>query len=408
MGPLALILAARGHRISGSDLLENKFTELLKKSGAHISIGHSSVNLPSEPCLVVYSSAISADNPEFQAAKQRDLQLLRRGEMLAELAASYQRSVAISGSHGKTTITAMLSHILCEAGLKPGFMIGGKLIDGSSSDAGCGDIFVTEADESDGSHTAIHPWLGIVPNIEDDHAWSVGGEQQLYENFRQFGRQSKNLIHINSSIANELYLNHPDSQSVGPSVTSFDPVKFGGFLGLDAEFAIVAAEKLGVPRSDSQRFLQTFSGVARRMTKHFQNDGNVVIEDYAHHPTELKCALELIRQRYPNRHLRVIFQPHRYARLEKYLGQFAELLGQADSVYIAPVFAAWVESGPCSSRQLTEKIGTSASNLEGDWEQQASQVLAECPESAVIAIIGAGDIDQIIPLIINQLKMTDK
>lgn len=408
MGPLALILLARGHRISGSDLLENKFTELLKKSGAVISIGHSAVNLPSEPCIVVYSSAISDDNPELKTAREQRFVTLRRGEMLAELASTYRRPVAISGSHGKTTITAMLAHILCKAGLKPGFMIGGKLISGSSSDAGNGDIFVTEADESDGSHTAIHPWLGIIPNIEDDHSWSVGGEQKLHENFRQFGKQSKKIIHINSPIVNELYHDHPDSQSVEPSVISFDPVNFGGYLGLDAEFAIIAAEKLGVSRMDSQLFLQEFPGVSRRMTRHFQTDDTIVIEDYAHHPTELECALDLIRQQYPDWHLRVVFQPHRYARLEKYFEQFAEQLRKADSVYITPVFAAWVETGLSNSKQLAEKIGTSAAYLEGDWQSQARQVIANRPKSMVTAIIGAGDIDQIIPFIINDLKMTDK
>ncbi len=396
MGPLALIMAGRGYRVSGSDLIANKFTEKLRAAGADVYLGHDAANLPETASKVVYSSAVGEDNPELALARKRGLTALRRGEMLAELAATYARPVAVSGSHGKTTITAMIAHIVKGAGIDCGFMIGGKLNAGESSATGDGDIFITEVDESDGTHVFIHPWLGVVPNVEDDHSWSVGGEAQLLENFRRFGHQCRKLIYMDSPVARQLYGDHPDALVLNPAKPSFDPVRFGGFLGVNAALAVAAAVELGIEEQDAQRILQSFPGVARRMTLHRENPGKVLIEDYAHHPSELKCSLELLRLRYPGYHLRVVFQPHRYARLEKYIDEFAVLLQQADSIFIAPVFAAWVEKGVTGSEQLVQKIGPKAALLQGSWPEQAAQVMQTAAAPLLLAVIGAGDIDQII------------
>lgn len=402
VGPLALIMAARGCRVSGSDLLDNKFTQLLRQAGAEIHSGHDAANLPESATRVVYSSAVTDGNPELALARERGVPTLRRGEMLAVLASQYRRPVAVSGSHGKTTITAMLAHIVRGAGIDCGYMIGGKLNAGNSSAAGDGDIFITEVDESDGTHVCIHPWLGVVPNVEDDHSWSVGGEERLFDNFRRFGEQSRKLIYFDSATPRRLFAGHPDALALNPDEPSFDPVRFGGFLGLDAALAVSAAAKLGVEPADAQRILRTFPGVARRMTMHFEGAERVVIEDYAHHPAELKCSLELLRQRYPGYHLRVIFQPHRYARLAKYIDEFAALLKNTDSVFIAPVFAAWVESGEVGSSQLAAKIGPHAETLDGPWHEQALRVMAEAPAAPLLlAVIGAGDVDRIIPELIS-------
>ncbi len=403
MGPLALIMAARGARISGSDLVDNKFTQMLRRAGAEIHAGHHASNLVDTVTKVVYSSAVSRDNPELALALERGLPALRRGEMLGEVAATYRRPVAISGSHGKTTITAMLSHIIRGAGIDCGYLIGGKLNAGNSSAAGDGDIFITEVDESDGTHVFIHPWLGIVPNVEDDHAWSVGGEEQLFENFRRFGSQCRSLIYLEQPTPRRLFAEHPHATALSPDTPSFDPVEFGGFLGMDAALAIAAAAELGIAEEDARRILHSFPGVARRMTLHAASPERTVIEDYAHHPAELKCSLELLRQRYPKHHLRVVFQPHRYARLEKYIEEFAVLLRIPDSVFIAPVFAAWVETGRIGSEQLAGKIGPEAAALTGSWPEQAARVWENVPSGVplLLAVIGAGDVDQIIPELIS-------
>lgn len=402
MGPLALIMAARGVRVSGSDLVENKFTRMLRCAGAEVHSGHDAANLPGSATRVVYSSAVGGGNPELALARRRGLPVLRRGEMLAGLAASYRRPVAVSGSHGKTTITAMLAHIVRGAGIDCGYMIGGKLNSGDSSAAGDGDIFITEVDESDGTHVCIRPWLGVVPNVEDDHAWSVGGEEQLFENFRRFGAQCRKLVYFDLPAPRRIFAGHPDAVTLNPDEPSFDPVGFGGFLGQDAALAVAAAAELGIEPGEARRILRSFPGVARRMTLHSAGPARTVIEDYAHHPAELKCSLELLRRRYPEHHLRVIFQPHRYARLEKYLDDFAALLKTADSVFIAPVFAAWVETGRIGSAQLAEKIGPKAVALDGGWNEQADRVLRDAPPAPLLlAVIGAGDVDRIIPELVN-------
>ena len=195
MAPLAAIMLQRGAAVSGSDRERNAKTDRLAAAGATIHIGHRAEQLPPDAELVVYSSAVASDNPERREALRRGIPELRRGEFLARLAASYRRTAAVSGSHGKTSVTAMLVHILTRCGRRPGFLIGAAMQDGSpGADAGRGDdLFITEVDESDGTHTLIHPELGIVPNVDDDHSWSVGGEEALHRNFRTFAENCRRL-----------------------------------------------------------------------------------------------------------------------------------------------------------------------------------------------------------------------
>lgn len=406
MGPLASIMLERGCEVSGSDLHENKITEDLQRSGVKFFRGHAADNLPKTACRVVYSSAVADSNPELEAARQRGLNVLRRGEMLAELASSYQRVVAVSGSHGKTTITAMLAHIMRNCVEGCGFMIGGKLNAGSNFAAGNGDIFVTEADESDGTHTLIKPWLGIISNIEDDHCWSVGGREKLFDNFRRFGMQSDKLIYLESPENRQIFAGHPNARIIEYDAKVCTNDKFVGFLGLDATLAVTAAAELGVQESVAWTALDSFPGVARRMTLRYEDTNSLLIEDYAHHPTELKASLDLLRIRWPEHHLRVFFQPHRYARLERYADDFAEQLRRADSAFIAPVFAAWIESGILNHETLATAIGNGAEHTNGPWKEQATNVLQNIPpdKPLLLAVIGAGDLDQIIPHAIEIMK----
>ena len=212
MAPLAAILLERGVAVSGSDRELNAKTARLATAGAKIFAGHDATHLPDSAELVVYSSAVPPENPERRRAVERGIPQLRRGELLAELAGEYRRVVAISGSHGKTSITAMLVHALRGCGFTPGFLIGAALRNGPSASAGRGgDLFVTEVDESDGTHTLVAPFLGIVPNLDDDHAWSVGGEEALHENFRTFARRSRKLLYYGAPLPDRLFGFHPDA-----------------------------------------------------------------------------------------------------------------------------------------------------------------------------------------------------
>ncbi len=416
MAPLALILNEMGVAVSGSDLEANGKTEQLRQRGVAVTIGHSITSLPpQDDALVVYSSAISDSNPELKGARKRSLECIRRGEMLARIAASYRRTVSVSGSHGKTTITTMLVHILKTQGLNIGYMIGGVAHGMESSAAGDGDIFVTEVDESDGTHTLMDSHLAIIPNVEDDHCWSVGGAEQLMKNFKTYAARAPKVIFIKNETTVELFHDHPDKVIMAQEdilnqnyFEYFDKYLFntwGDYQLLNAALAIEAAVELNVSFEDAMRAMITFPGVDRRMTEHFKNAKICLIEDYAHHPTELRASLSALRKRFPERHLTVVFQPHRYARLERYLEEFAEILRDLpEQVIVLPVFAAWTEKSAVNAQTLAYEIGIKAKYAEMGWEKLAEFALHNCKVPAVLAVVGAGDLNKVIPEILSRLR----
>ena len=416
MAPMALILAEQGFKVSGSDLELSDKTEELRRKGAEIFHGHAANHIPSAgKCLVVYSSAVKSDNPEMVQAEKSGFPCVRRGAMLAMLAAAYRRPAAISGSHGKTTVTAMLVHILRECGIECGAMVGGKVNAGLSAAAGNGDIFVTEVDESDGTHALMDSYIGLVTNVEDDHCWSVGGTEQLFRNFSDFAAKSRHLIYVAHPNSDRLFAGHAEALRLEPGKISapgyfkyLSPARqqeWRGYQSWNAAIALAAAVKLGVVPESAERALETFPGVSRRMTCHFSSPSLTVMEDYAHHPTELAAALDSLRGRFPEHHFRVVFQPHRYARLRQYFDDFARILRIPDSVFITPVFAAWVEKGELGSEELAKQTGHSASFISGDWKAMPDVLLKPCDaRPLLLAVIGAGDIEQLIPQILSAAK----
>ncbi|MDD5599135.1 MAG: Mur ligase domain-containing protein [Victivallaceae bacterium] len=407
--PLAGIMLQKGCKISGSDLISNKQTEQLRQEGAQISEGHAAANLPPETQLLVYSSAAAGNNPELLKADELHIPRMRRGEFLAKLVSRYPRAVAVCGSHGKTTITAMLVWIMRECGIPCSYLIGGKANAFPAYGTADSAIFISEADESDGTNALFAPFIGVVSNIEDDHSWSVGGTEALLANFARFGRQSENLIYRPDGKSAELFLNHPGACRLSDdSFAEYGDIEFNGFMKTDAVFACSAAEKLGIPRQAAMRAVNKFPGVARRMTVHFASPTLTLIEDYAHHPTEVASSLELLRRNYPHYHLRVVFQPHRYARLAKYLDAFARELARADSVFTVPVFAAWTEKGRVNSRMLAERTGAKAVNLDLNWTEMPAIILKNRPEKLLIAVLGAGDVEKLIPELKGRLTHAGK
>lgn len=397
--PLARILLEKGFRVSGSDLLDNAAAATLRRHGARIApAGHRVENLPTEDngLLVVRTSAAGPDNPEVAEAMRRGLPVLRRGEALALTADSYARPVAVSGSHGKTSVSAMLAWLLRELGADPGYMIGGSVTGWDSAGAaGNGDLFITEADESDGTHALLHPRLGIVTNVEDDHAWSLGGFEVLEHNFRTFAAQSETLLYCASEETDRLFHGHPHAVRLDLADMANDFLSgFGHFQRLDGAIAVKAAALLGFDPAVAEQKLRGFPGVERRLSVRW-NGAVTVIEDYAHHPTELRESIRSLRELYPGRRLVVIFQPHRYARLERYFDEFTAELKKADRVFVTPVFAAWTGSGKRSSDDLAAAAGGTA--LAGSWDVMGSCAGLEFKKGDVAAIIGAGDLPKILP-----------
>ena len=407
---LVLIMHELGYPLSGSDMVSSANSDFLISLGVDISIGHSAENLPKKnsPLLVVRSSAIRDSNSEYlQALEVADL-TLRRGEMLAKIADLYETTVAIAGTHGKTSVTALLVHILQSAGVNPGYMIGGKVNTWrQSASSGDGALFITESDESDGTQVHMKPTLLLITNIEGDHSWTVGGEDILMQNFAKIAKNASSVIYNRSPSSAKLLKNHLNATEIILPVKDnlfMDRKDWGAFQKENANIAVEAAVKLGVERSIAECEVRKFPGVLRRMTTHFENSDIVLIEDYAHHPTEVRVAICALRQRFPKHRLRVIFQPHRFARLAKYIDEFVYELSKADKVLIAPVFAAWQESGDINSANLAEKIGDKASVISDNWSLEASIISESVVPPELIAVFGAGDVENIIPELIFNLE----
>ena len=405
--PLALIFQELGYTCSGSDLIRNGRTDALQAAGITVCApGHREENLPAgatgENALVVYSSAAVMENPELQEARRRGIRTVRRGEALAMIAQKFPLTIAVAGSHGKTSVTSSIVHILKELGLEPGYLIGGNLRgDPVSGTAGAGKIFVSEVDESDSTNALFYASLAVVTNVEDDHSWSVGGVENLFESFRLFAEHSKKLLYVPGENPDRIFAEFPEKSQHPGAIP--EPVKncphWGGFQKENAATAIKAVSILypEIPEEKICRAMLTFQGVERRMTLRKDTGSYLVMEDYAHHPTELAASLATFREIFPGKRLVVIFQPHRYARLQRYFQEFAEVLNRADRIFITPVFAAWTAESQVNSKTLADAIGGKASALEGDWKAMGETVRKELKKGDIAAVIGAGDLPEIFP-----------
>jgi UDP-N-acetylmuramate--alanine ligase len=401
-------------KVSGSDVQNSKNTKLLQASGADIYIGHLASNLPKKGTfIVVYSSAIQSDNPELREAQKRGIKCYKRGEYLALIAKQYKRVVSVAGSHGKTTVTAMIVHILKQfLDIDPGYLIGGWPVGWKSlGETGNGDIFVIEADESDLSLTLLFSHIGTVLNLDDDHSWNVGGKDKLKKGFIKFAEQSNLLLYTSDKELDNIF----QYTSVSKKIIDFEnklnnpewnqtESLWGKYQKKNAIMAIATAVELGISQKEAFEAIRTFRGVERRMQKIFSNNIITIFEDYAHHPVEVKVAIDAVREAYPDHKLTVIFQPHRYARLKYYLNEFTVDLKKADRVFIVPVFSAWSSTDKISSEDLAENIGTKAVPINGSWKNIAKKVMAEnILEKNILLILGAGDVNSVISKIIETI-----
>lgn len=390
MAPMAELLLARGVKISGSDLAFNEKCRHLEEGGAVIRTGHASENVPDDTGMIVFSSAVQEDNPERIRGRELNIPEMRRGEFLAFFLSLYRRVAAVSGSHGKSSITAMLTTILEQCGFDPGALIGAARMEGESALSGSGDIFVTEVDESDGTHVCVTPFLGIVPNIDGDHEWSVGGPEALAENFRTFGKNCQKLLIADTPELKAFYADHPALETA-PQPEEF--ASFKGFMAKNAALAVKGAVMLGADEARAVEAVKKFAGIERRMCTLSVENGVTILEDYAHHPTEVASSLSLVRALYPGQVLQVIFQPHRYARLERFFDGFAEALRKADKVFVTPVFAAWSETGKVDGKTLAGELPDSV-YWDKSWEELAQEIRRD-PTPRIVLLLGAGDISEL-------------
>ncbi len=409
--PLAMLLNGMGYRVSGSDLAmpSEEQQRDFDRYGVEFHSGHREENLPEKLDLLVYTSAAGADNPELNGARRRGVKCLRRGEMLAAAAGKFRRVAAVSGSHGKSSISGMLSYLLEKKKFAASRVIGAKLSGGFSPwHLGDGDILVIESDESDGTNAELENiFLGIVPNLEDDHVWSLGGVEKLKENFHKFASRSEKLLYWSGTMTDEVFAGFDNAFSLNGRSDLADLAAEHRRYGFEAENFITvlsAGEIFGIPAVEAADLLMDFPGVERRMSIRGERENGriLLLEDYAHHPTELENALLYLKKRFPEQYLSVVFQPHRYARLKRYFKEYARILGNyPDQVTLVDVFAAWSEKGELGSAELAEAAGERADYFGGSFPELAEQLYRDAEKMAgegkkvLIAVIGAGDVNQL-------------
>jgi UDP-N-acetylmuramate--alanine ligase len=412
MSGLALVCARLGATVSGSDRSDSSYMERLRAAGLDPVVGHDAANLPAGAEVVV-STAIGADNPELALARERGLEPIHRGALLAELCAE-KRLIAIAGTHGKTTTTAMAVWALRAIGADPAFFVGGEVpglgADGAAANAGWGDgeWVVAEADESDASFLELQPEIAVVTNVEMDHHTRWGSVAELHRAFRQFlAPAAAAVLPADGSLdelAGEGRILGFDPGQPGPA--DLDLVVPGLHNRANARAAIAAIELAGLDAGAAATALAGFPGVKRRLQLKGSRDGVAIYDDYAHHPTEVRAALSALRELGP-RHLVAVFQPHLYSRTKALGEEFGAALALADEVAVLDVYPAREqplgELAGVSGLRVAQAAAERAGGRPVWWLPEAGtarRALADlldrnramAKDGQVLVTIGAGDV----------------
>ncbi|MCX7794930.1 MAG: UDP-N-acetylmuramate--L-alanine ligase [bacterium] len=434
MSGIAQILHQLGYNVKGSDIKNSETTKRLSSLGIPIYIGHRPENI-GDSTVVVVSSAVHSDNPELIEAKRRNLVVLKRGEMLAYLM-SKKRSIGVAGAHGKTTLTSMIGLILDIGGLSPTVIVGGEATDiGGTARLGKGELLVAETDESDGSFLYLFPNIEVITNVDNDHLDYYKDIENIKEAFIKFTEQAKELVFVcgddeflrdvplkkekityglssynTYSVKN---INLKESGSIfevtknGKSIGSIELSIPGLHNVRNALGAIAVADWLGTSWDSICRALKIFKGVNRRLQVCDTIGSSKIIEDYAHHPTEIKASLEAIRILANGKKVILVFQPHRYTRTYYLYREIAKPLSSADYILLLDVYPAseppieGVDSGlilnSLSSLNKNSKWIRDRETLEEELEKIGIN-------DSIIVFMGAGDIDCIRRQVISRLK----
>lgn len=426
MGPLAKVFLEMGWQVSGSDLKASETTHYLQNLGAKISFGHASANIEGV-CDVVYSSAIPCDNPELTAAMERNLSLYHRSELLAKLL-NERRGIAIGGAHGKTTITSMISWVLDQAGLDPTVLIGARFAPfGPGAKFGRGNIAVAEADESDRSFLRYHPEIAVVTSIEADHLENYNGDfSELVSTYQQFLENVKlngvAVLGIDDYEVRKITANYPQALTYGFSedakwrakITELKQVrtkfslycqgkKYGDFTlkvpgrhnVSNACAAVVVCDFLGLSAEKIGQHLATFSGAQRRFQIICEKKGITVVDDYAHHPTEIVATLRAVREGW-DRRIIAVFQPHRYSRTKFLFDEFTKAFFDADIIIVTDIYAPPPEEPiqGVSSEVMVKRIGALGKEvyLIKDQREVVQFLMKIAKPNDLIITMGAGPI----------------
>jgi len=427
LSAIARVLMERGAVVSGSDLVLSPVAKALARDGARVFVGHRAEQVAGAD-LVIVSSAVPEDNVEVQAARAAGIPVLHRDQVLGDLMADHI-GIAVAGTHGKTTTTAMIATILWKGGRDPSFIVGGVVVGlGTNARAGTGPHFVVEADEYDRTFLGLRPQVAVVTNVEHDHPDCYPTFADLRAAFAEFiDRVPPNGLLVacgDHPVAREL---GKERAARGGLVTFYGlqegadwaasdlrPNPGGGIdflvleggraLGevhlrvpgthnvLNALAALAVAHHLGIPFPTARSALEDFRGVARRFEMKGQVEGVVVVDDYAHHPTEIRATLAAARQRFPGHPLWAVWQPHTYSRTKALFKEFAQAFGQADHVLVLPIYAAREhDTLGVSSADVVAAMNHSDARLARSLEEAVVTLATEVRPGDVVLTLGAGD-----------------
>ena len=434
MSGLAQIMLKDGYKVSGSDRSDSEIIQKLRSLGAVVYEGHNSKNVDGAD-LVVHTAAVNNENPEMQAAINNSIRLIDRAEFLGAIMKNYRYSVGVSGTHGKTTTTSILAHALINAGTDPTISVGGELdLIGGNIRCGNGDFFVTEACEYTNSFLKFYPTIALITNIEEDHLDFFSGIEEIRQSFRSFAELTRGIGSVvamgddeNITLAlkdceldivtygfgedNDYY---PKNIAYNGGYPSFDVYRNekklcsvnlnvpGEHNILNTLASVAVCEIMGIDLEVAAKGIETFKGTHRRFEKKGTVNGATVIDDYAHHPTEIKATLKSVKS-FPHNEIWCIFQPHTYSRTKTLWNDFLDAFVDADRLIMAPVYAAReVFDGVTKPENLVDEINkrhNCNAMFMDDFKKIAEYVKANVKEGDIVFTMGAGDVTNIGPMI---------
>jgi UDP-N-acetylmuramate--alanine ligase len=433
MSGIARILIGMGHLVTGSDLRESSNVAALRELGAKIYIGHDQSHL-GDPDTVVVTSALWPTNPEYLLAKEKGIPVIHRSQALAKLASS-KRLIAVAGAHGKTTSTGMVITALMAMGQDPSFVNGGVINSiGQSSSSGTGELFVIEADESDGSFLLYDTAISLITNVDPDHLDHYGSIEAFHKVFADFANKSKELVVISSDdhgakevaklikkpmitfgeamdatvrvqnikqdarVAFELVYEN--------QVSSATLILAGRHNALNAAGAVATLVGLGFDFQASLLEVAKFEGTERRFELHGQERGVSVYDDFAHHPTEVQAALNGARAVVGSGKLITVFQPHLYSRTRLFAKEFAQVLAESDEVVLLDIYAAREDPEPGVTGELILNNFSDQSRIHfvPNWDEASAKAASLADSGDFIVTMGCGDVYRMVPQLLQALK----
>lgn len=439
MSGIAEVLLSLGYRVSGSDIADSPTVEKLRGLGAEVYIGHRKENI-NDVTVIVYSSAIDETNPEVSKSREQNIPIMRRAEMLAELM-KLKHGVAIAGTHGKTTTTSFLATIVQESGIDPTYIIGGVVSNlGGHAKVGEGDILVAEADESDGSFLLLNPIMSVITNIDLDHMNYYETEENLVNSFLEFANkvpfygccalnahderlmsltssmkkpwitfgledvdadiQAKDVVYSTEGAKYQLYYNGEFKSEIKISLPGKHNV-------LNSLGAIAMASNMGISFENISESIGKFEGIGRRFQLLYSKNKFEIIDDYAHHPTEINSTLQAVKETRPDKKIVVVFEPHRYTRTKECWNDFFHCFNFADELVLCPIYPASEQEIPGIT---SERLASDLNKIHPDFSESLScvtninQVISNYKnENVTLVTLGAGSIGKNIRMAITEL-----